>query len=162
MIVALPGLFSYLFWFKTQKTLRNQIHSIKYTKNDLDSHNISLECEYLIVGMMDSGRCQFSQASEAWNPSPPNPPPPFWATIVEPNLLRHITEARFCAVQRKIPDYCFDNVAEWNLIKTRGPRWPCIAHLILRQVWVNWPLGSREEFQCLIFKIAAILDFQSE
>ena len=31
--------------------------------------------------------------------------------------------------------------------KTRGPRWSCIAHLITRQVWVNWPFGSREEFQ---------------
>ena len=32
-------------------------------------------------------------------------------------------------------------------IRTRGPRWPCIAHLIIRQVWVNWLFGSREEVQ---------------
>ena len=31
--------------------------------------------------------------------------------------------------------------------RTSGPRWPCIAHLITRQVWVNWRFGSREEVQ---------------
>ena len=30
--------------------------------------------------------------------------------------------------------------------KTRWPRWPCIAHLIIRQVWFNWPFGSWEKF----------------
>ena len=30
---------------------------------------------------------------------------------------------------------------------TRGPRWPCISHLITRQIWVSWPFGSREEVQ---------------
>ena len=24
---------------------------------------------------------------------------------------------------------------------TRGPRWPCITHLITKEVWVNWPFG---------------------
>ena len=46
--------------------------------------------------------------------------------------------------------------------KTRGPRWLCITHLITRQVWVNWPFGSQEKISILIFKMVAILDFQSE
>ena len=29
----------------------------------------------------------------------------------------------------------------------RRPTWPFITHLITRQVWVNWPSGSREEVQ---------------
>ena len=38
----------------------------------------------------------------------------------------------------------YPTIIVWWGIKTRGPRWPCIAHLITRQVWVSWPFGSTE------------------
>ena len=45
--------------------------------------------------------------------------------------------------------------------QTSGPWWPCTAHLITRQVWVNWPFGSREEVQYW-FSRWRPSDFQSE
>ena len=32
-------------------------------------------------------------------------------------------------------------------MKTRGPRWPCIFHLITRQVWVKWPSVYEKKVQ---------------
>ena len=44
-------------------------------------------------------------------------------------------------------DTCTRHVWVWSKMMTRELRWPCIAHLITRQVWVSWPFGSREEVQ---------------
>ena len=32
-------------------------------------------------------------------------------------------------------------------VTNKRARWPCIVHLITRQVWVNWPFGSKDEVQ---------------
>ena len=46
--------------------------------------------------------------------------------------------------------------------KTRGPRQPCITDLITRQVSSQLAFRFKRRGSIQIFKMAAILDFQSE
>ena len=43
--------------------------------------------------------------------------------------------------------------------KIRGPRWPCIAHLITDKFRVNWSFSSKEEVQYICTRWRPILDF---
>ena len=50
-------------------------------------------------------------------------------------------------------------------VQTRGPRWPCITHLIPRQVSTQLDFWFKRRSSIQIFKMVAmvvILDFQSE
>ena len=76
--------------------------------------------------MVDSGGCQFSKASEAWNPSNPTPRPIlFGATTVGPKkelIIYWDITFKILHIKRQNSRLLFDNVFEQNLIKQNAQK----------------------------------------